>query len=157
MWLSRFLLHRVAESFDIGVTFEPKPITGDWNGSGAHCNFSTNSTRQAGGMSAISTYVTRLGERHSIHVNAYGIGNGKRLTGQHETASMTTFKFGVADRSASIRIPRITEKNNCGYLEDRRPASNCDPYVVTGLVADTTILEGSHGADLIEAYNKWLN
>jgi glutamine synthetase len=71
----------------------------------------------------------------------YGKGNEKRLTGKHETASIHTFSYGVANRGASIRIPRDTEKKQCGYFEDRRPASNIDPYVVAAKIAQTTILD----------------
>lgn len=64
-------------------------------------------------------------------------GNERRLTGLHETADMNTFKYGVADRGASIRIPRAAEAEQKGYFEDRRPSSNMDPYVVCGMIFDT--------------------
>ena len=57
----------------------------------------------------------------------YGEGNEKRLTGACETADINTFSYGVADRGCSVRIPRDTAAEGCGYLEDRRPASNVDP------------------------------
>jgi glutamine synthetase len=155
MWLSRFLLHRVAEQFHTGVTFHPKPIPGDWNGSGAHCNYSTNSTRNEGGRAVIDEYINKLKERHAIHVQFYGQDNEQRLTGKHETASIHQFLAGVADRGASVRIPRMTDRLGKGYLEDRRPASNCDPYIVTGMIADTTILPKSMSQELVDHITEW--
>ena len=62
----------------------------------------------------------------------------QRLTGLHETASITDFSYGVSDRGASIRIPIITvEKGWKGWLEDRRPASNGDPYKIAGRIIKT--------------------
>jgi len=155
MWLTRFLLLRVAEYFNVSIDFTPKPILGDWNGSGAHCNYSTLSTMIEGGRSVIDTYIARLSRRHQDHMELYGLQNDLRLTGHHETASIDRFSSGVANRGCSIRIPRDTDKNGFGYLEDRRPAANCDPYLVTGIIADTTILEGVHSANLISHYRKW--
>jgi glutamine synthetase len=157
MWLSRFLLHRVAEQFHTGVTFHPKFIPGDWNGSGAHCNCSTNSTRADGGRQVIEDYIMKLKERHSIHVEFYGQDNEQRLTGKHETASIHQFLYGVADRGASVRIPRACDRDGKGYYEDRRPASNCDPYIVTGLIADTTLLNGQHSQELVDHARAWKN
>merc|ERR1739842_41805 len=96
--------------------------------------------RAKGGYKEIISAVKKLGKAHEAHMAVYGKGNTDRLTGLHETASYKVFKYGVADRGASIRIPRQTELDNCGYLEDRRPAANCDPYLVTGMIAETTIL-----------------
>ena len=80
---------------------------------------------------------SQLGARHSAHIAAYGEGNERRLTGKYETADINTFSYGVANRGCSIRIPRGTEAAGCGYLEDRRPSSNCDPYVVTSMIFNT--------------------
>ena len=96
--------------------------------------------RQDGGYKAILAGIKQLGLAHAQHMRLYGLGNELRLTGKHETASHTTFKYGVADRGASIRIPRQSEIDQKGYLEDRRPAANCDPYDVTAIVAKTVIL-----------------
>merc|ERR1711916_78906 len=97
--------------------------------------------RETGGIAEIKSAVEKLGPRHALHLKHYGSGNRARLTGDHETASFDTFTYGVADRGASIRIPRESEKNGCGYFEDRRPASNCDPYVVTRLLCETCVLD----------------
>jgi len=140
LWLSRFLLERIAEDFNVVISFHPKPIQGDWNGAGCHTNYSTNSTRGKGGFKKIIEAIERLGARHEEHIAVYGIDNDLRLTGEHETASISKFCYGVADRGASVRIPTQAEIDGCGYFEDRRPASNMDPYVVTAKIAHTTII-----------------
>ncbi len=141
MWISRYILHRVAEEFGVGVSFDPKPVLGDWNGSGAHVNYSTKAMREAGGYEVILAAIERLGKKHAEHMACYGADNHKRLTGHHETASMHEFSYGVANRGASVRIPRETERFGKGYFEDRRPAANMDPYVVTSMLFKTTALD----------------
>jgi glutamine synthetase len=157
LWLARFLLIRVAELFKLSVSLDPKPILGDWNGSGNHCNYSTVSTMAEGGLATIETYISRLKDRHAEHILVYGSDNSKRLTGKHETASIHEFRSGVADRGASIRIPRVTARGARGYFEDRRPASNCDPYLVTGMMADTTIHDGRNSEGLLSHFRSWLS
>merc|ERR1711972_1253580 len=140
MWVSRYLMFRVCELLGCNVTFDPKPATGDWNGAGCHTNYSTKAMRAAGGYDVIIKAVEKLGTKHDEHIKVYGEGNERRLTGAHETAPITKFSYGVANRGASVRIPRDAEANKCGYFEDRRPASNMDPYVVTAKIFDTTCL-----------------
>jgi len=137
MMVSRWILARVCEDFGVHCTLDPKPIPGDWNGAGCHTNFSTEKMRKAGGLTDIETAIRRLGAKHEEHIAAYGEGNERRLTGKYETADINTFSYGVANRGCSIRIPRSTDAEGCGYLEDRRPSSNCDPYVVTSKIFST--------------------
>ncbi|KAM7279252.1 hypothetical protein ACFE04_006386 [Oxalis oulophora] len=115
-------------------------LEGDWNGAGAHTNYSTKSMRADGGYAVILKAIEKLGKKHAEHIAKYGEGNERRLTGKHETADINTFKWGVANRGASIRVGRDTEKDGKGYFEDRRPASNMDPYVVSSMIAETTLL-----------------
>lgn len=138
--MSRYILNRVCEDFQVVVSIFPKPITsGDWNGAGMHTNFSTKKMREAGGLEVIKEAIYKLGAKHDEHIAAYGEGNELRLTGKFETASIDTFSFGVANRGASVRIGRETEAEGCGYFEDRRPSSNADPYIVTSKIMETTM------------------
>lgn len=141
LWMSRYILLRLAELYNVEVSFDPKPIPGDWNGAGGHVNFSNNDTRAEGtGWDAIQKQVEKLGKRHAVHIAAYGEGNERRLTGKHETSSIHDFSWGVANRGCSIRVGRMVPVDKNGYYEDRRPSSNLDPYQVTRLLVETTLL-----------------
>ena len=138
LWIARWLLHRVAEDYRVTVSLEPKPVQGDWNGAGAHANFSTKAMREDGGYDVVIKACEKIGKNIDRHISVYGAKNDERLTGLHETAKITEFFYGVSDRGASIRIPIATANSGKGYLEDRRPAANMDPYLVCAALIETT-------------------
>lgn len=162
LWILRYIMERVTENSPYYIEFHPKPITfnsskldvvklknkanidwmipSEWNGSGAHTNYSTKAMREKGGMKVIKETIDKLNTTHKEHMKHYGEFNNLRLTGKCETSSIDKFTYGIADRTASIRIPTETAKNGYGYIEDRRPSSIMDPYKVTAMLFGSTCL-----------------
>jgi len=138
IWIARYLLDRLTEQYGYYIEYHPKPIKGDWNGSGMHANFSNSTLRECGSQKVYEKICEAFRPLTKEHIDVYGADNNQRLTGLHETASIDDFSYGVSDRGASIRIPIITVKQGWkGWLEDRRPASNADPYKIASRIIKT--------------------
>ena len=149
LFVARYILHKLSEEFGVCISFNPKPLANPWNGSGLHTNFSTEETRNnsenddngssSSGLNTIYKYIDRLSKRHDEHLCVYG-DNSERLNGTCETSDARTFSFAAGSRGASIRIPNSVLQSGCGYLEDRRPASDADPYRVTAAIFSSACL-----------------
>jgi glutamine synthetase len=138
VWIARYLLERTAERHGLSINWHCKPVKGDWNGSGMHANFSNSVLRTCGSREVYEAVCRAFEPRIKEHIDVYGADNNQRLTGLHETQSIDKFTYGISDRGASIRIPIATVENGWkGWLEDRRPASNADPYMVASAIINT--------------------
>ena len=139
IWVARYLLERIGEKYGVSINWHCKPLgTLDWNGSGMHANFSNTLLRTANSEAKFKAVCEAFRPAVSECIAVYGADNDQRLTGKHETASITDFSYGVSDRGASIRIPLYAVDHNwSGYLEDRRPNSAADPYKVAAVIIKT--------------------
>jgi glutamine synthetase len=143
IWIARYIMEKIGEKHDVRINLHPKPVKGDWNGSGMHANFSNGTMRTSGDEKVFTDICEEFGKFVPEHMSIYGAFNDERLTGEHETQSIDKFSYGVSDRGASIRIPISTVEDGWkGRLEDRRTASNADPYKVAARIIKTVKSSG---------------
>ncbi|GJQ88142.1 hypothetical protein Trydic_g13147 [Trypoxylus dichotomus] len=144
LWMARYILARISEEYGLYTCLHPKRFD-NMPGCSCHVNFSTKVTRKDNGLSTLEGYMQKLSKRHEEHLRKYdpygGQQNKLRLTGKDGTSAVDNFTSGVGDKSLSVRITKETETKKKGYIEDRRPASNSDPYAVCDMVVRTCLLD----------------
>jgi glutamine synthetase len=138
LWTARYLIMRLCEKYEVDVELHCKPIKGDWNGSGMHTNFSSKYLRETGGKEYFESLMKAFEKNIPDHIAVYGPDNHLRLTGLHETQAIDKFSYGLSDRGASVRMPvNFIKHDYKGYLEDRRPNSEADPYQIVAQIVKT--------------------
>jgi glutamine synthetase len=139
MWVARYIMQRLCETYCIDINWHCKPLGAtDWNGSGMHTNFSTKHLREVGGKEYFEKLMAAFDKYKDEHIAVYGPDNHMRLTGLHETQSIDKFNYGLSDRGASVRMPvNFINHGYKGYLEDRRPNSQGDPYAIASRILKT--------------------
>jgi glutamine synthetase len=148
MWTARYIMMRLCEPYGIDINWHCKPLGKDvdWNGSGMHTNFSTKHLREVGGKEYFEALMSAFDKYKNEHIAVYGPDNHLRLTGLHETQSIDKFNYGVGNRGASVRLPQTFIPDGYrGYLEDRRPNSQGDPYKIAGRILQTIALVPKSG------------
>ena len=110
LWVARYILHKLGEEFGVCVSFKPEVV------SALNTTFSTEETREKikGGLKRIYKYIDRLSKKNVHDDPVVDLGS-----------------------AAAIRIPTSVLKAGCGYLEDRRPSSDADPYRVIAAIFTT--------------------
>jgi glutamine synthetase len=140
VWVARYIMMRLCEKYQVDVNWHCKPLGKDvdWNGSGMHTNFSTDYIRETGGKEYFEKLMAAFDKYKNEHIAVYGPDNHLRLTGLHETQSIDKFNYGVANRGASLRVSqKFIDDGYRGYLEDRRPNSQGDPYKIASRILQT--------------------
>lgn len=144
LWMARYILGRISEEYGTHICYHPKRYE-NLSGSSCHVNFSTKATRKDNGLSTLQEYMQKLSKRHDEHLKKYdpygGEQNKRRLTGKDGASAADTFSSGVGDKNLSVRITKESETKKKGYVEDRRPAANGDPYAVCDMIVRTCLLD----------------
>uniref|UniRef100_K1PQH3 glutamine synthetase n=1 Tax=Magallana gigas TaxID=29159 RepID=K1PQH3_MAGGI len=149
LYMSRYILHRLAETFGVRVSFRPAPLPGVRTIAGGHLNFSTVQMREEGGTRYIMHAIELLSKSHQQELfKCYDPSpdseNTKRMESQnteHWIPKVDEFTFGVGlKRSTTVRIPKLVDMDGRGYFEDRRPGSNMDPYAAADVLVRACIL-----------------
>lgn len=144
LWVGRYILGRIAEEYGLHICMHPKRFD-NFPGCSCHVNFSTKTTRQDNGLSILEGFMEKLSKRHEAHLKRYdpygGEQNKLRLTGQEGNSAVDKFTCGVGDKDLSVRVTKDTAMKKKGYMEDRRPSSNCDPYAACDMIIRTCLLD----------------